>query len=173
MPTIENKTWSVVTHASTFSKYFFPFGNLLIPLSILVIKKKEAFVVEQSKESLNFQLTIYVYYALWIGTSLIAALILGFNFGSINEFYFSENGLNISNTKDFILGPYLIYFAVVIITGLAIFLFDVLCVIQASISASEGKNFKYPLSLHILNKKSFLTSSSKNEQFHNTQKESL
>ncbi|MDT0295693.1 DUF4870 domain-containing protein [Mesonia ostreae] len=173
MPTIENKTWSVATHASTFSKYFLPFGNLLIPLSILVVKKKEAFVVEQSKESLNFQLTIYVYYALWIGTSLIAAIILGFNFGHLNEFYFSENGLNISNTKDFILGPYLIYFAVVIITGLAIFLFDVLCVIQASISVSEGKNFKYPLSLHILNKKSFLTSSSKNEQFHNTQNESL
>ncbi|MGO1584548.1 MAG: DUF4870 domain-containing protein [Mesonia sp.] len=40
MPTIENKTWSVLTHASTFSKYFFPFGNLLIPLSILVIKKR-------------------------------------------------------------------------------------------------------------------------------------
>lgn len=129
---------------------------------------------EHSKESLNFQLTIYLYYALWIGASLVAAIILGFNFGIMNGFYFSENGLNISNTKDFILGPYLIYAAVVIITGLAIFLFDVLCVIQASISASEGKSFKYPLSIHILNKKSFLTSSSsKNEQFHNTQKKSL
>lgn len=173
MPTIENKTWSVVTHASTFSKYFFPFGNLLIPLSILIIKKKETFVEDHSKEALNFQLTIYLYYAIWIGASLIAAIILGFNFGSLNEFYFSENGLNISNTKDFILGPYLIFAAVFIITGLAIFLFDVFSVIQASISASEGKRFKYPLSIPILNKKSFLKSSSKNEQFHNTQNESL
>jgi len=173
MQTTENKAWSVLTHASTFSKYFFPFGNLLIPLSILMIKKREAFVVEQSKESLNFQLTIYVYYAVWIGASLIAAIILGFNFGHLNEFYFSENGINISNTKNFILGPYLIYAAVFIIIGLAIFLFDVLSVIQASISASEGKNFKYKLSIPILNKKSMLTASSQKEQFQNTQNESL
>jgi len=173
MQSTENKTWSTLSHAGTFSKYFFPFGNFLIPLGILMIKKPESFIEDHSKQALNFQLNIFLYYAIWIGVSLFVALILGLNFGTINEFYFSEGNLTISNTKDFAITPYLIFIAIVAIVGIGIFILDTFAVIQASISASEGKKFKYPLTIPILKKESFIKSSSKNEQFNTTQNESL
>ena len=65
------------------------------------------------------------------------------------------------------------FIAIVVIVGIGIFILDTFAVIQASISASEGKKFKYPLTIPILTKESFIKSSSKNEQFNTTQNESL
>ena len=62
----ENKkavTWATFCHVSALSLYLgIPFGHIVAPLIIWLIKKNEfPFVDEQGKESLNFQISMTIY----------------------------------------------------------------------------------------------------------------
>jgi len=51
----------MLCHLLAFSGYLVPFGSVLGPLIIWMIKKDEMpFVDDQGKESLNFQLTMFI-----------------------------------------------------------------------------------------------------------------
>lgn len=73
MAEIENNkaiTWATFCHVGALSLYLgIPFGHIIVPLVLWLIKKKEyPFVDEQGKESLNFQISMSIY-------SLIAGLL--------------------------------------------------------------------------------------------------
>jgi uncharacterized Tic20 family protein len=56
--TDDEQTWAVILHASAFTGLMVPFGNVLGPLLVWLIKKDEsAFIDESGKAALNFQLT--------------------------------------------------------------------------------------------------------------------
>jgi uncharacterized Tic20 family protein len=70
----DERTWGMLCHLVAFSGFIIPFGNLLGPLIIWLIKKDEMpFVDDQGKESLNFQLTMLI--ALIISAILVVVLI--------------------------------------------------------------------------------------------------
>ncbi len=70
----EERTWGLFAHFSAFAGFFIPFGNILGPLVVWLIKKDEsAFVNDQGKEALNFQISITIYLA--ISAFLIVLLI--------------------------------------------------------------------------------------------------
>jgi uncharacterized Tic20 family protein len=72
--TNEEKTWATFCHLGAFSGYFFPFAHIIVPLVLWLIKKDEMPLVnDQGKESLNFQISMTLYYVL--STILIVALI--------------------------------------------------------------------------------------------------
>lgn len=83
MPEIDEKksrTWGMLCHLTALSGYFVPFGNLLGPLIIWLIKRNEfPFVEEQGKESLNFQIsmTIYTIVALLLCLIFVGFILLG------------------------------------------------------------------------------------------------
>ncbi len=53
------RVWGMLTHLIAFCGWIVPFGHLLGPLVIWLIKKDQMpFVDDQGKESLNFQLTM-------------------------------------------------------------------------------------------------------------------
>jgi uncharacterized protein len=55
----KEKTWGMLTHLAALSIFIgIPFGNVVGPLIIYLIKKDELpFVAEQGREVLNFQIT--------------------------------------------------------------------------------------------------------------------
>jgi uncharacterized Tic20 family protein len=56
------RMWAMLAHISTFSGYVIPFGWLLGPLVVWLIKKEEyPFVDDQGKEALNFQISVFIY----------------------------------------------------------------------------------------------------------------
>lgn len=56
------KMWGMLAHLTSFAFFIFPFGNILGPLIIWLIKKDEyPFVDDQGKESLNFQISMTIY----------------------------------------------------------------------------------------------------------------
>jgi uncharacterized Tic20 family protein len=59
----EEKNWGMACHLAALSMYIgVPFGNILGPLIVWMIKKNESpFVDEQGKESLNFQISMSLY----------------------------------------------------------------------------------------------------------------
>ena len=57
----DERMWGMFCHLIAFSGYLIPFGSVLGPLIIWLIKKDEMpFVDDQGKESLNFQLTMLI-----------------------------------------------------------------------------------------------------------------
>lgn len=61
MPDKDERLWGMLCHLLSFSGYIIPFGSVLGPLIIWMIKKDEMpFVDDQGKESLNFQLTMLI-----------------------------------------------------------------------------------------------------------------
>jgi uncharacterized Tic20 family protein len=74
--TSDDKTWAMLCHIAAFCGYVVPFGNMVGPLVVWVLKKDQSeFVDFHGKESLNFQITITIA-AIVAGFSLL--LLIGF-----------------------------------------------------------------------------------------------
>ena len=55
----DERTWSIVVHLSALCALFLPFGHLLGPLVVWLIKRGEMPMVDRNgKEALNFQITV-------------------------------------------------------------------------------------------------------------------
>ncbi len=67
----DDRTWALVCHLAGFAAFTgIPFGNILGPLVVWLIKKdKSWFVNEQGKEALNFQISLTIY-------ALVAAILI-------------------------------------------------------------------------------------------------
>ena len=74
-PTKDERTWAMLSHFSALSMFIFPFGNILAPLIIWLIKKEEmSFVEDQAKEVLNFQISITIYL---ISSAILIVILIG------------------------------------------------------------------------------------------------
>jgi uncharacterized protein len=70
----DQNMWAMLCHLSALAGFIIPFGNIIGPLVIWLIKKDEfALVNDQGKESLNFQISMTIYYI--ISAILIIVLI--------------------------------------------------------------------------------------------------
>jgi uncharacterized Tic20 family protein len=57
----DEKNWGMYCHLAAFAGLLFPFGNVIGPLIIWILKKEEyPFVDQEGKESLNFQITVSI-----------------------------------------------------------------------------------------------------------------
>jgi uncharacterized Tic20 family protein len=60
--TQQEKTFGMLCHLLAAAGFVFPFGNILGPLVMWLVKKDEfPFVNSQGKESLNFQISVTIY----------------------------------------------------------------------------------------------------------------
>jgi uncharacterized protein len=72
----EEREWAMFAHIGTFSSMLVPLGNIIAPIVIWQLKKHDSdFVVEQAKESLNFQITLIIYALI---SFLLVFIIIGF-----------------------------------------------------------------------------------------------
>lgn len=62
-PESRERNWALVAHLSGLALYTgIPFGNVLGPLVVWLLKKDDSsFVADQAKEALNFQLSLVLY----------------------------------------------------------------------------------------------------------------
>ncbi|MCP8466946.1 DUF4870 domain-containing protein [Pseudomonas sp. ZM23] len=75
-PSQEARQWAMFCHLAAFLGFFLPIGNLIGPLIIWQLKREtDAFVDQQGKEALNFQITVTI--ALTI-SCLLMLLLVGF-----------------------------------------------------------------------------------------------
>ena len=72
----EERTWALVCHLSALSGYVgIPFGHIIGPLVIWLIKKEEMPLVDdQGKEALNFHISVTIY---GIVSALLIFVIIG------------------------------------------------------------------------------------------------
>jgi uncharacterized Tic20 family protein len=84
-PTQDERTWGLIAHLSAFAGLIAPFaGNVIGPLVVWLVKREQsAFVEAEAKEALNFNITVFIGYAVcmlfmivFIGFLMAAALFI-------------------------------------------------------------------------------------------------
>lgn len=72
--TKDDKLFGMLCHLSSLAGFIIPMGNILGPLIVWLLKKdSSAFVNDQGKEALNFQISLLVY---GIAGSIICAILM-------------------------------------------------------------------------------------------------
>ena len=147
METSSEKNTATFTHLSTLSQYIIPFGNYIFPILIWTsYKDKSEFVNHHGKQTLNFQLSLLLY-------TLVLALIAIPIF--ITVFLQNIPMEAVFNDEDFIIRNFDFNgnIALLSIGATAVLLFGILkfveffLVIYASIKASNGELYKYPITI--------------------------
>jgi len=60
--TPESRMWAMIAYLSALAGFVIPFGNILGPLIVWLVKKDEmSFVDDQGKEALNFNISMTIY----------------------------------------------------------------------------------------------------------------
>ncbi len=145
-PSENQKNTSAFIHLSTFLKYFFPFANYIAPLLIWTFNKDKPFVDEHGKQAINFQLSILVYTILIGLICLPFFIVFATDFISLIEALDHNTGnFSVNNIQN--LSGYILLFGLVIVLLLGLFVFELYSVINASIHASRGQLYNYPLSI--------------------------
>lgn len=72
----DEKTWGMLAHLSSLSGFVIPFGSLLGPLIIWLVKRDTMpFVADQGKEALNFNITVTI---AAIVSGILTLVLIGF-----------------------------------------------------------------------------------------------
>lgn len=154
--TKHERNLSALIHASTFTKFFIPFGNFLIPFVLWTSNKNEyKYVDYNGKQALNFQISLLLYSVI-LGIVSIPFFVGFFpnifdfdNFGlhRINDF----NNWNINfNNNDFRFGTWLLPFGIAGLIQGALFVVNIVYTILATIKTNEGQTFKYPITIKFI-----------------------
>lgn len=76
-PSAEERQWALFAHLSALVGFVVPFGNVIGPLVIWLIKREQMpFVNDQGREALNFNITAGL-----VGLVLIALTVMSFGIG--------------------------------------------------------------------------------------------
>ncbi|HLV93446.1 MAG TPA: DUF4870 domain-containing protein [Aequorivita sp.] len=136
-------------HLSTFIKYIFPFGNYIAPIIIWTYNKEKPFVDEHGRQAINFQLSMFIYTFI-IGLACIPLMIyFAADFGSIiDQLEGSSSDLSFSSIRNISIFAWI--FGVFLLLLIAQFFFELYAVINASIHASRGELYQYPLSISFI-----------------------
>ena len=61
LPTQDERTWGMLAHLAAFAFFICPLGNVIGPLVVWLIKRDQsAFVADQGKEALNFNISVLI-----------------------------------------------------------------------------------------------------------------
>ena len=147
---------SAIIHASTFSKYFVPFGNFIFPLILWTANKKEhQFVDYNGKQALNFQISMLLYSI--IGGLISVPFFIGFlpdlfdgdffGFHRLSDF----NNLNIHiSSDDFRFGRFFWPAGIAGLLQAGLMVINVVYTILATIRTNEGQTFAYPFTIKFI-----------------------
>lgn len=146
------KNVSAVIHLSTFSKYFIPFGNFIIPLLIWTSNKdKWEFIDENGKQVINFQISILLY-SIILGIIMIPIVLFTawefVGFTNILEHNSHNIDFNFDHISGFGINAGLI--GIVALLGIGLLIMDIFCTIIATIRANDGLLYKYPLTIKFI-----------------------
>ncbi|MEP0262754.1 DUF4870 domain-containing protein [Dokdonia sp.] len=160
--TTHQKNLSTFIHLSTFSKWFIPFGNFIAPLILWSAQRnKSRFVDDNGRDAINFQLSILLY------TIALAIISIPFFIWQIIKLDGTNAHITFNDhfhTHGDFANMSTIFIITIIVGTLAvgIAIFEIISVVSAAIKASNGENYKYPLTINFI-KSSFNEDTSASE----------
>ena len=149
--TTNQKNVATLIHLSTFSKYIIPLGNFIIPLLLWMAQKKESiFIDNHGRRALNFQISMLLYTVAILMFSIPFIIWQALQIAENNNGYydFGHHFDHISNLGDVSALLVIIFAFVILLVGQ--FLFEIIMIISAAVSASKGMPYKYPLTINFI-----------------------
>jgi len=71
----EERTWSILVHAAAFAGALVPFGMILGPFIVWIIKKPESALVDRhGRAAMNFHISMLIYF---IGAAILILVVIG------------------------------------------------------------------------------------------------
>lgn len=130
------RTWASVCHISALAIFFgLPFGNILGPLIVYLIKKDDdPFIAAAGREALNFQIFVSI-----SGFTLFMAYMVSFFWAM---FATISSSAACAHPPIFVLAIFPIFFILAFL--------DFLNVIIASVRSYNGEVYRYPISLRFV-----------------------
>lgn len=126
----DERSWAMLCHISVFLSAVIPFGNIVGPLVVWMVKRDQyPLVKDQGRESLNFQITMTIFSGI-----LLIVLIVG-----LISFAAEDNQGPFPRTALFAgLGL------------LALGIINTIFIIIAAIRSYKGEQYRYPFSIHFV-----------------------
>jgi len=148
METNSKNSTAAIINLSTLSQYFIPFGNFIFPIIIWSAKKDSSeYVNRQGKETINFQLSLFLYSLILALIAIPIFLITIFRNVDLNAFLSNHDDLIFENLN---IADHAGLFTVGIMT-IVVFGFmkvaEFFLIIYASVKTSSGADYKYPLTI--------------------------
>jgi uncharacterized protein len=120
-PSSDQQTWRVLAHASALIQ-FIGIPSFVGPLVVWLLRREDPVVAPHAREALNFQLSLIIYFAAGIVVGIIAAITI--------------IGLPVT-------------FLIFAFLGVLL-LAEIVFAILASLAASRGEFYRYPLSIELI-----------------------
>jgi len=120
-PTSDQQTWRVLAHASALIQ-FVGIPSFVGPLVVWLIRREDPVVEPHARAALNFQLSLIIYFVVGVVVAIIAALTI----------------------VGILLSVLIIMFLAVLVVA------EVIFAILASLAASRGEMYTYPLSIELI-----------------------
>jgi len=147
MEAISKTSTAAIINLSTLTQYFFPFGNFIFPVILWSINKdKSEYVNAQGKQTINFQLSLFLYTLLLAIIAIPTLLIAIFRDASFTALM---NGDDLV-FDNFSIGDHagLLTFGIMAVVVFAFMkVAEFFLIIHASVKTSNGDDFKYPLTI--------------------------
>lgn len=126
----DERSWAMLCHIGVFLALVIPFGHVVGPLVVWLVKKDQfPLVDDQGKESLNFQLTMTIFFIILLIVFIVS--LLAFIAGDFD----GDFPINI------------------IVTGVSLFVLGIINLVFIIIAAArsyKGEKYRYPLSIHFV-----------------------
>lgn len=150
MQTTNHNTTASILHMSTFSQYFFPFGNFIFPVIIWSsMKDRSEYIDQQGKQVINFQLSIFIYQVVLILIAIpifLCTVLQHVEFNSV----FHDNEVLIQTVKGNEFSGIVIAAIIAVVFAGCLQIFEFFMTIYAAVKTSNGQDFKYPLTINFL-----------------------
>ena len=136
-------------HLSTFAKYIFPMANFILPIILWQVNNDKKLIDHHGKQAIIFQLSMLIY-SIAIGVICIPFFVIfATDFVSLMEAI--DHGMDRAKFSEVSnLTGYILLFAVAVLMLIGLFIFELYAVITASMRASKGEYYKYPLCIPFL-----------------------
>lgn len=150
METTKQNNTAAFINLSTLTQYFIPFGNFIFPIVIWSANKdKSEYIEQQAKQTINFQLSMFLYSCVLALIAVPIFLVTFFNHAHFNACVedgdFTLTDFNFSDVSGWLTVGII---AVLVFAMLQVAEFFL--IIYASVKTANGDNFKYPLTIHFL-----------------------
>lgn len=143
-------TNAVFIHLSGFIKLVFPLLFIIVPILIWSRNKENDFIDDHGRQAINFHISMMIY------SLLIISLFIGWTILSLTDLIaFAELMDTYEDTDFFNLrwAPWMIWLLILLGLSVAKFFFEIIVMLIATLRASDGKLYKYPLSFQFLKEK--------------------
>jgi len=136
----QERNWAMAAHLTALVAIAgLPFGHVLGPLVVYLVKGHESeFVGEHARASLNYQITVSLFFiiAIIVGVAIAFGVFIPMSVSSSGS---TEAGLSI-----------FVFWAAFVVAVLLVLLFSLIFIIMGTVAASEGRPYTYPFAIRFL-----------------------